>query len=63
MPVLLIDDIFAELDTVRKKMILKFFEEMEQIIIVSTIEKQQRPFSKEVPVKLFSIDDGNIIAC
>ena len=57
-PVLLIDDIFSELDEERQRAVFRFFEEGQQVILASNLSPSRFPFVR--PSVCFEVLEGSL---
>lgn len=62
-PVLLLDDVFSELDVFRREQLLTSLPEEVQIFISTTDISEAKKISNVRKVTLWKVDDGNIVRC
>ena len=62
-PVLLLDDVFSELDVYRREQLLLSLPEEVQIFISTTDTTEAKKISNIKKVTLWKVTDGNIVRC
>ena len=62
-PVLLLDDVFSELDVYRREQLLTSLPEEVQIFISTTDTSEAKKISNVRKVTLWKVDDGSIVRC
>ena len=59
-PVILVDDVAAELDVCHRQQLLEVLAELKAQVFMTVTERQALPMTGEVPIRWFHVEQGKV---